>query len=193
MADVTEGKRKIATTVAEAFGGEPRVQRFWDEPENSCVDILKCIDRPVENVTSYSTIGLSDMPLYNDGLEYPARLEMVGACQTRFTDFDNALATAAFCVINSKWFCYPGAVFKDILSMYEVSSSMRHFFFVSPFLWEDSLKTIKIGDKTVAWLLAVPISDGEMAYCDDHGGDALESLFEEKQIDVFDLSRDSVA
>ena len=36
------------------------------------------------------------------------------------------LSTAAFCIINSKWFCYPGAIFPDIVSMYLKSSKIKH-------------------------------------------------------------------
>lgn len=192
MSSITKDNKTIAMAVAKVFGGEPNVQRFWDDGDKNCVDILKCIDKPEEGVTSYATIGLSDAPLYKEGSEYPVRLELVGACGSRFEGFDNAIATAAFCIINSKWFCYPGAIFNDVLSMYKMSPSMRHFFFVPPFLWEESLKTMTISKKSVAWLLAVPISDEERAYAEERGADALENLFEEKQIDIFDLERQSV-
>ncbi len=192
MSSITKENKAIALAIAKVFGGKPSDQRFWDEGEKSFIDILKCMDRPQVGVTSYSTIGLSDAPLYKDGVEYPVRLEIVGACGSGFTYFDNALATAAFCIINSKWFCYPGAIFSDILSMFEISSTMRHLFFVPPFLWEEDLQTITVGNKTVAWLLAVPISNGERAFSEKNGPDALENLFVEKQIDMFDLDRKSV-
>ncbi|AKZ29074.1 hypothetical protein ACH51_22740 (plasmid) [Ralstonia solanacearum] len=38
----------------------------------------------------------------------------------------------------------------------------------------------------------VPISDAEHAYLRDHGLDALERAFEDRQIDIFDINRDSV-
>jgi hypothetical protein len=192
MSTVSKDNKTIAMTVASAFGGKPSVQRFWDEPKKNYIDILSCADRPQEGVTSYSTIGLSDAPLYKNGSEYPARVEFVSACGSHFSSFDNALATAAFNIINSNWFCYPGAIFSDVLAMYDISQTMRHFLFVPPFLWEDTLKTITVGSKTVAWLFAVPVSDGEKYFAQEHGADALEDLFEEKQIDIFNLERKSV-
>jgi hypothetical protein len=39
----------------------------------------------------------------------------------------------------------------------------------------------------------VPISDEEYRFLEEHGAERLEQLFQEKQIDVFDLSRASVA
>jgi len=192
MSSITKDNKAIAMKVAKAFGGKPSVQRFWDEGDKNFVDILQCLDRPQDGIISYSTIGLSDAPLYNDGNEYPARLEIVGACGGGFASFNNALATAAFCVINSKWFCYPGAIFSDILSMYNMSSSMKHLFFVPPFLWEKSLETMAIGNKSVAWLMAIPISNEERTFSEKYDPGALEDLFEEKQIDIFDLERQSV-
>ncbi|ESS51128.1 hypothetical protein L665_00293 [Ralstonia solanacearum SD54] len=38
----------------------------------------------------------------------------------------------------------------------------------------------------------MPISDAEHAYLRDHGLDALERAFEDRQIDIFDINRDSV-
>ena len=69
---------------------------------------------------------------------------------------------------------------------------MKHVFFTSPFLWENKLESLKLETKTVNWLLGIPISDAELDYRNENGVDALERLFEEKGIDVFDLERISV-
>ena len=192
MPAVSETNKQVARAAAKAFGGSPRVWKFWDDNHESSVDILSCENRPLDGVTSFSTVGLSDWPLYMEGKEYGARLEMVGACGNGFERFDNALATAAFCVINSGWFCYPGAIFPEVLAMHEASATMRHFLFVPPFLWEGELTTMELEEKTLAWLLAVPISDEELAFAESSGSDELEKLFQERQIDVFDLARPSV-
>lgn len=192
MSDVRQENKQIAKAIADAFGGSPTVHRYWDDNRESHVDIVACKDRPVRGVTSYATIGLSDAPLFYDNKQLPLRLEIVGACADIFQDFDNALGTAAFCIINSGWSCYPGAIFPDILSMYDCSDTMRHFFFVPPFLWEEGLQTMHLQTKTVTWLLAVPISENERLYAEQEGGERLENVFEQKQIDVFDLKRPSV-
>jgi hypothetical protein len=192
MLNVSSENKQLAKRIATAFGGLPKVGRFWDDGHKSNVDILSCADRPEKGVVSYSTIGLSDWPLYDAGEEYGVRVEFVGACGSSFAQFENMLATAAFYVINSKKFCYPGAIFENIIPMYRASSPMKHFLFVPPFLWEGKLETLKLNAKQVAWLLVVPISDSEKEYAETSGPDALERLFEEKQIDIFDLDRASV-
>jgi hypothetical protein len=192
MTNVSEQNKRIAKTVAGIFGGENSVRRYRDETNEYFVDILSSLNSPETGLTSFSTIGLSGYPLIKDGEEYSARVEFVGAAQSNFLGFANALATSAFNIIKSNWFCYPGAIFPDVLSMHEVSSSMTSFLFTPPFLWEDVLKTIHDGDLTVAWLMAIPISLNEEKYAAEHGSDALEDLLEEHSVDIFDLERRSV-
>jgi antitoxin YqcF len=192
MSEISIENKALAKLVATAFGKQPSVRRFWDDNHEKHVDIATSRDCPQNGVSSYATLGLSDWPLILDGQEYQVRTELVGACASVFSNFDNALATAAFCIANSKWFCAPGVVFPDVLSLNNCSPTMKHFIFVPPFLWEDKMKTIDLKTKVVAWLLAVPISDEERKYASSKGSEALEDLFEKHQIDLFDLNRPSV-
>lgn len=68
---------------------------------------------------------------------------------------------------------------------------MKHILLTTPFLWEN-LINIETDQKVVTWLSLVPISEAELEYLDDNGSDALESLFEENSIDIFDIYRESV-
>jgi antitoxin YqcF len=192
MSTVSKENKIIAQHAAKAFGGKPKVSRYWDDNHNSFVDLLVAEDRPQRGVDSYATIGLSDHPLMKGNEEYAARVELLGACGSQFAKFDNIIATAAFFIINSKRFCYPGAVFPDIVGMYKASKSLEHLFFAPPFLWEDRLKTLPLKGTKVAWLLIVPISENERLVAEKKGSEILESLFLEAQIDIFDLERASV-
>jgi suppressor of fused protein SUFU len=75
--------------------------------------------------------------------------------------------------------------------MYDCSPTMRHFLFVPPFLWEGQLDTIDRDGRKIAWLLAVPISEGERAFAEANGSEKLEELFGDRQIDIFNLHRPS--
>ena len=88
--------------------------------------------------------------------------------------------------------CASGIIFPDIVSMYEASSILCDVYFTYPFPWEEELKSVLIGDRQVAWLLAVPISKAESAYAQSSGPERLEACFEERAIDIFDLNRASV-
>ena len=187
----SEENRAIAHCVAMAFGGTFRVNNYYDEAEQLSIPILWCSDRPVHGVTSYSTVGLSDYPMRQEEKEFPARLELVGACGTATELFPNLLSTASFYIMRSQWLCYPGVVLQDAVTSYGLSSTMSHLYFTAPFLWEKKLTTLKFKTKTVAWLLAMPISVPELKYRDAHGDKELELLFERAHIDVFDVNRPS--
>lgn len=192
MKQPSESNELIARTAAAVFGGSPKVVAYGDESEGSSIDILSCADTPRVGATSYATVGLSDHPLYKGDEEYPVRVEFVGTCNTSFAHFANVLSTAAFNIINSRWFCHPGAIFPGIVGMYDASLTMKHLLFVPPFIWTPDLKTLKLEDKTVAWLMAVPISEAEYRFAEENSTDDLEVVFEEKEIDPVDIKRPSV-
>jgi hypothetical protein len=156
------------------------------------IDIIKCSNFPAAGVNSYSTLGVSDYPIMKGNVEYQARAEILDVCDSGVEGFQNVMATCGFCIINSKWFVAPSVVFQDIISMYNISNTMQHVAFMEPFLWSDRLEELKLGSKTVNWLLAVPISDKEYQFAKSKSFDALEDLFEKKQIDLFDVNRSSV-
>ena len=190
--EVSDENKTIARTAAAVFGGKPRVGRYWDPDEVSSVDVLDCADRPQENLVTYATIGLSDTPLIDDGRELDLRVELVGVAPLVAKEYPNALSTAAFCVINSGWFCYPGRIFPGVFARYALSNTLQHALFVSPFLWEGRLVTMELPSKKVAWLQMVPISESEQEFASKNGSERLEDLFEAAQVDVFDLNRDPV-
>jgi len=184
--------RTIARTALKAFGGEPKVFEYWDENKENSIDLLFTINRPYDELTSYSTIGLSDYTIGYSVDEKPLRAEIVGACATEYEFFPNILTTCAFFIINSKFSISPGKIFEDIIPMYYPNHEMKHVLFTSPFLWEDSLMTIDFDSKKVAWLLAVPISDNEKLFAEENGTEKLKDLLEQKEIDITDLKRRSV-
>lgn len=55
-----------------------------------------------------------------------------------------------------------------------------------------AMKTVRFGGQDIAWLLAVPVSKAETEYAQRFGPEKLEKLFEQKNVDIFDLNRRSV-
>ena len=182
---------QLQKEILQVFGGRPSVVKYWDDQHISHIDILSTINEPFEGISSYSTIGLSDYSIGYTGEEKPLRVEIIGAHATENNDFPNILATCAFNVMNSKQTISQGEVFQDIVTLYYPDSEMKHILFTDPFLWAN-LKSFELSEKTVAWLLAVPISTSEYLYSVDKGIDALEDLFEQENIDIFDIERKSV-
>ncbi|ASC81594.1 type VII secretion system immunity protein YqcF [Bacillus subtilis] len=189
---VTQENKVIARTVLGAFGGKPKVTKYWDDNENSNIDILSVSDQPQEGITSYATLGLSDHSINYEVNGTPLRIEIVAAMESASDIYANVLSTCAFNIINSNFTCAPGVIFKNVISMYDQETDMRHVMFVSPFLWEEDLELLEFSNKSVTWLMAIPISEGELQVTEKHGSDYLQDLLESKQIDIFDIKRESV-
>lgn len=85
---------------------------------------------------------------------------------------------------------FPGVVFPNILEQYFEGANMKHIMFVSPFLW--NIDDLQFDDRIVTWLMALPISEKEFEYLRNNGNEALEQLFEDQQIDFYDLNRPDV-
>ena len=194
--EATEHRKKIAHTVAGAIGFNPQVKNYFDTDEKHSIHLLTVTD-PIDSLVKfYCTLGVCESPNMieqnNDSFkDIPIELLMTG--YESFEKVPNILSTCAFYIIKDKWECQPGTVFKRMVEMYYPDQVLKHILFVPPFLWEDKLGPIQLSDdKAVNFLLAVPISDNELAFREQHGRAALEDVFEEKQVDVFDLNRPSV-
>jgi len=187
--------QRTAQALAQAFRigpaatVEPEVHRYGDATDKSTIDLLSCADSPSEGITAYGTVRLSDHPL---GAANDLRAEIVGAFPTDIPLFANVLTTCAFNVINDGAPLFPGVIHREAIGMYDLSPTLRHVLFVSPFLWGEEPRTLELPGRTVAWLMAAPITEAERAYAAIHGSQALELLFEQQDIDLFDVARASV-
>ena len=191
----TEENVKIFHTILDIFGDENekcKVQTYWNETKEYWIDIVICADSPCENVISYGTIALSDFSIGKMVDDIPLGVEIVGACENRGDKFSNIISTCAGRIIQHHESCFPGAIYQDVIEMYLPTSTMKHVLFVSPFGWDKEFETLHFQTKKVAWLLAIPISEAERQYANVNGPEALEKLFEEKQINIYDLFRKSV-
>jgi hypothetical protein len=189
---VSEDNKAIANHLAQVFSSPIKVHQHWDEPEKHSTHVFYAPDKPVRGVVSYGTIGLSDHQLHVPAGRADFGLELVAACDAAVSSFPDMLATAALCVGKDQWQCYSGAIFNDIVRMYGASKTMSNLCFVDPFLWDDPFLTWDLSQKKVAWLQAIPISDAERDFADEHGFDQLRELFLKHQIDVCDIGRASV-
>lgn len=193
MKAITDYQKEIASLTAKFFSKEkPPILQFWDEEENTNTYVLKAKDSPVTGITSFATVGLSDHALFLSGEEFENRTELIGACDSNREDFAHILATSSFFIVKSKWFCAPGIIFPGIIEMHNLSKTMSDVYFTNPFLWGNRFQSTYIRNRTVAWLLAIPISKSETKFAAEFGSEKLEKLFSEKDIDIFDLNRASV-
>jgi len=184
-----EHKKIIAKQESETFGGIPKVTRYWDEEKKYIIDILICKNRPNDGVNSYATIGLSqqDIGIYSAGK--PLRIELIGVCDAK-EDYVETIISIAFEVMK-RGQCKYGQLIRNAISSLKFESDMKHVYLMEPFLW-DNFNTLEFEDYDVTWLLIIPISNGEIDFAIKNGTEALESLLEKHNIDIFDLMRSSV-
>lgn len=192
MPEISDSNKAVARRVAEAFGRFPKITNYLDVDEGNSVDIAAVLDSPQNGITSYSTVNLSDWPLYVDGGVHETRIEMTGAAPNEIEQFQNVISTAAFCVIKQKWECYPGAIFRDVLAMYHLSTTMKHAMFTEPFPWEVLEESLQLPDRLVTWLMMIPIADSEYEFARTRGWEALGQIFEDCDIDYWNLQRKPV-
>jgi hypothetical protein len=144
----------------------------------------------------YSSIGISDHPNLIEMKRGEKDNISIELLITGYKDFDkvpNILSTCGFYIIKDKWTCQPYDVFKNIVELHYPQKEVKHIMFLPPFLWEDKLASLELVNKTVHFLLCVPITEAELAFKIQNGTAALEELFEKQEINIFDLDRKSVA
>ncbi len=189
----SQDNKSVAKHASHAFGGTPHVVEYAHQELDLTVGILHCLDRPIQGVTAYSTIKLSDYPMLDVDKEYPTRIELCAAFASAYAIAPNILATAAFIVMRTNRVCFPGALIENVVREYDPDSVLPHLYLTSPFLWQSDLKSLELpSGKMVTWLLAMPIAQAETNYLMAHDAESLERLFESRQIDIFDPNRESV-
>jgi len=72
------------------------------------------------------------------------------------------------------------------------NSKCDHGFISLPYLEGEQLELFDFGDKTIHCYWFIPITEKERDYKIENGCEALEQLFEEKQIDYLNPNRDSL-
>lgn len=184
-----EINKLVAKTELNFIGGQPRVREYWDSQNKKKIDILTSMDKPQRGVHTCATIGLNDtdIGLVSDGASL--RVEIVGASDILIENFANIVATTAFDIMESKK-CFPGYIVKNVIEQYIPDCEMKHIMLTDPFLWEDA-NCIAVGKVTIAWLMMIPISEKEYEYACENGIDALETLFENENIDIYNMYRKS--
>jgi hypothetical protein len=170
--------------------GSGQVHRHWDKAEKSSIDILQAGDVPAPKVTTWATIGLSDVPTGLAVNGVPLGVEFLFASNAVNSRAPNILATCALNVINSGMKSEPGTIYPRVIEMYYKNIDVNNILLSNPYLW--NIETQKFDSKIVAWLLAVPISDAEYAIAESRGVDYLTKALEARNVDICNLRRKSI-
>lgn len=187
-----QNRKRIFKLLHQTIGMTPKVMKYCSDDNKADIDIYIGIDRPDVDITTYSTIGLSDFPVglsTKDGK--PIRVEFISVCKSESAFFGNILASCAFNIINENYTCKPGIVYPNVVNSYYKGSEMKHIYFTTPFDWPE-LQRLDENNMTIVWLFAIPISDGEFNYLHEHGFEKFEDLLETHDVQYYDLNRKSI-
>ncbi len=167
------------------LGINSTVFSFGDDGNKLKIYILTTTDPIDNNVIYFSTLSLTELGPYHNNSE------IIITGYQKYEELANVLTTAAFFIIKEEWKSQTGVVFETLVEQYYPDKNVKHLLFVEPYLWEDKLQDLSIGERRINFLLAIPITQAELEYKKTYGHDALENLLEEKNIDIFDIDRKS--
>jgi len=178
----------VARHAISTFGAPPSVWRFTCEQEDLSLDIGGCADRPVAGVVSYTTIGLSAFDVAT-GAEPPVHVELAGVCAADWPMFPNILAAAAMFLVRRQKTVKPGDVVRDVVAQFYPRAGVSHLYLTRPFLWGKRLQMLRGEAKNITWLLAVPVTNGELLCLEAQGDAGMEQLYRQRRIDMYSLRR----
>ena len=178
---------EVYSHLRRSLGAErPSVTQYHSDDRELSVDVMKAAECPAPGLVTLATLGLSDFP--NPHGEGDVRVELLLAAPPDIAAAANILATTAMDVVRGPFpGAWPGALKPKAIERNAPEAALPDVLLVSPFCWQelDALPD-------VYFLQAIPIHTSEAAYCLKEGSDALQGLFKEHHIDVFDWERPAV-
>ncbi|HHB78720.1 MAG TPA: suppressor of fused domain protein [Saprospiraceae bacterium] len=179
--------KAIAHYIAKITGTQPTVLRFQTD-EKAFIDIVSVTEHGDDKLNVHSTIGLSARKTNEENRD----IELMLVAEKKYDLAPNILASGALKAMLEGWQTVTGAIYAHIFSAYYPNVEVKHGLLIPPYLWKDTLKTLDLGDRMVQWKMIVPITDQEANYLRNNAPSSLLPLFVEKDINLFDLGRESV-
>lgn len=177
------------------IGGKPVVRAYHHgDVEGLSIDLLEIRDQPEEGLVSYSTLGLFESELrHDDGEPMKTRIELCADMPEDLQQWANVMATAAFALMRGGQAVRPGSVLPDCVAEFYPKSTTPHLYLCAPFAWNDGeFPRVEFDAFMVNWLQVFPISQAELDYIEQHGGEAFEDQMLEHDPDIYDLTRKSL-
>lgn len=179
--------KAIAHYIAKVTGKNPTVLRFQADTD-TYIDVVSITEHGDEHLKVHASIGLAFHPTNPE----KRNIELILVADEKYELATNCLATCALKAMTEGWQTVTGAIFSHIFSAYYPDFNVKHGLLIPPYLWKDTLKTLDLGDLLVEWKMVIPITQQEADYLQTHSPSTLLPLFVEKDVNLFDLSRESV-
>lgn len=188
----TEDSRQLARYIRDTLNGsDAEISHYYDSTGEHHIPLVKVNDSPDANLTSFSTLGLYNFPVSDDGTEQSCRYEILMAGNSNYEYLENILSTISFYVIKDKYKINPGTIFHGIAKLYDSETKIEAFLFCPPYSWGENFCRKKVVDGyNVFFLQAIPLTTYDLTRIEEIGwNNLLEKDFNIRQVDIFDFNR----
>lgn len=146
-------------------------------------------DTPVSRAMTYATLGLH-------AERWPERVgapgvELLAVSRLPVFNWMRMLAGVASWVRHNRILPGPGLLLRGATQKADLphAERMPHLLATVPWPWDPSIAALRLSGGAVLPVLMVAIGEREAQFVEVRGADALEELFDEREVDVFDLER----
>ena len=173
--------------------GAVKETRLLHEHDLRRFELVMAENSPRAGVNSYSTVGLSILPIGYLSASVYLGAEIAAMAGSQFDRFADVLAACVDDLLHNRFRLFPGSVYKDAFKNTYPDVRVKHLIFDTPLGWEKDLLTLDLGARQTAWIMAVPVTDAELRLYSDSESGELQEHFQERNTDLSDLNRPSVA
>lgn len=190
--EIVSEDKQIERLLAAAFDGDPQIFRVFHITRKYEVDILAVPQSPEPDLCSLGTIGLWRTTLLGPKIPDTSRIELTGIFEINREGAREVLAAAAFRIMRTQKPVPSGSVFLNCLHDWYPKATVPHLFFVPANLWSfPHLQPTKMGPLQIQFLQAIPITESENQFIQDHGAQALEAKLLGASTNIADLKRNA--
>ena len=190
--EIVSEDKQIERLLANAFSGPPLLFRVAHNTRKYEVTTLVVPGKPEPELCSLATIGLWRTPLTGPKVAETSRLELAAIFEASREGAREVLAAAAFKIMRTQKYLTAGAVFVNCVHDWYPKATVPHIYFVKANLWSfPQLQPLRMGALQIQFLQAIPITETEYLYVQEHGGQALEARLLGASANIWDLKRNA--
>lgn len=182
----TQAQKDWAEYLRENVGGDASVVMYEDDRGVSRIPIFS--SKTPDGLFG-ATIGLMDL-VQGTMPDRKFRTEIMMRCRGGDARMLNILSSVAFYAINDQWNIAPRTVYEDMVSMFLGETGLPHILFTAPQDWA-RWGNVKLCDRLIHPLLAVPVSTAEADIALHRSLDDLENGWREHGVDIYDWGRNA--
>jgi antitoxin YqcF len=184
---MTDSKKNSLPSHLERFLGE--ISQGWADPNPHTIQVACFDDQPRQGITTYVTLGLSDMVLPMKGGR-TIRQELVTSAYTSIKRKEVA-GYLLHCAEQVQQRGYPLLRGETVNMRYPLieGATVTGLYATNPTPFEDGFAEFSGAFPSVIFVLMIPITGNELSLIADHGWNCFEDMLEFQNPDIWDLKR----